>query len=310
MCLIARCKCCLPDFNIPPLLQISGTHFQANVIPSWFLAFRSIVLLAMLWITAFDIYICWDVIEWYLIWLSQWTQLICLFTVSVRFISSTMIRFGGDLSKNIKWRLHDPFPSLPRSLQNLYRVQSILTQTSLPMVSLVTLLYWMFIYDPSFCANNIWCTLDQVQIHGGNCLVMWLDHLLSAEGAQFKCLAMILPISVGTLYTIWTLIFQYTLVEGPFGHRYIYSIMDWSDGVKLPLLLWLESLAAGLIIICFGAFTKKLVLKMTWNEPESTDVGESVTRDNPDVEVMRTSQIRSHAVTLESGDSAPLKSEC
>jgi len=153
-----------------------------------------------------------------------------------------------------------------------YTVQSILTQTSLPLVSFVTCFYWMFIYYPS-SDDNLLDLLDKVQMHQGNCLLMWLDHLISAERYNYR--AVICPICVGVLFVIWTVIYEFAIDD----REYIYSVMDWSSGWIIPLIYSVASVVAGVVFGFLVAVSKNCILWCTkksgvWDKRVSTEVVE------------------------------------
>ena len=247
-------SCCAPGFEVPPLLQIAGTHWRADIIPSWFLVYRFIIFVLMLWITSITMYRNQDELQWWFIELTTWNQILCQITVIVRLVSTAMIRSRYEMAPD---HLFDDLQSLTSSQRRLYHFQSILSRTALPMATLVTVNYWLFVYDPSseyeFLKN-----LNRIQLHGINAFLMLMDYLLSAEIMGFR--SIIWPILFGTLYTIWSVIFEFTIKVNGAGDSYIYSTMDWSEEWETPLILYGLSVVVVSVITLLASCLKNCIL--------------------------------------------------
>jgi len=215
MCGLRRCPSfCSPSFEVPPLIQMAGTHCGSDSAPSSLLMFRCTALVVMLWITALSIYQKHNEMEYYLIWLTNWTQLLCLVTATVRVVSSAKIRWCHSATDD-----DDPFGDLEsrsRSLRTLYTVQSILTPTALPVATVVALMYWTAGIDTFSSHDRTLKNINKFQVHGINALLMWMDYLISAELIRFR--SVLKPFMFWTIYSAWNIAFEFTIKTVPDKH--------------------------------------------------------------------------------------------
>jgi len=260
----SRCPpCCYSTIQVPPLIEMAGTYFDAKQIPKWFVALRSTIMVLMLYILAMALYVKADKgeIEWFLIWLTNWTLIVLVITVIVRFSSTIYV-----LTKIPTDRLSDPLEELTPALRLLHHNQHVLMATGLSATSVVALNYWAFTYDPSDKGTTIQ-QLHRVQVHGINALLMWVDYLLSAERMRWK--SIMYPCLFGILYAIWSIIFDFTIEVNEDGDHYIYSFLDWSEGVTEPLIFTLATVVLLSLFTALGVFTKNMILiktKEKWAE--------------------------------------------
>ena len=116
--------------------------------------------------------------------------------------------------------------------------------------------YWFLIFDGF--DNRITWTVSNVLMHGGGWICILIDFILSAERLYYK--ATIWPILCGIIYIFWGIIFEIAGWKNDRGYQYIYSTMDWSEGVVTPLTISLVSIFAAAVLTALATFIKNLIL--------------------------------------------------
>ena len=99
--------------------------------------------------------------------------------------------------------------------------------------------------------------INSLQIHAGNTLILWLDFLLSAERLYYK--GCFWPILFGTIYTIWTVVFELAIGFNEERDPYLYSDYDWSDSMT-PIAYYLASAVTLTIFTILATFIKNIIL--------------------------------------------------
>ena len=220
------------------------------------------MLLAIcIWISAFSVWIYDNEynhnLKYYALYLSFWTQTLCLITALFRFLSTVSIKYVGDSAKCI---------------ERIFVIQSILGRTSLPMVTLVMVNYWTFMK----WTHDQWpwtktYPLNDYQVHGINCIVMWMDHLLSAELIFVR--SSIWSFVLTLIYLGWNLIFEFVAIDTYIdhgddvntdanGHSFIYESTDWSNGWVVPFKVYIASVVSLALYTTFAAWIKNLILNL------------------------------------------------
>ena len=218
------------------------------------------MLIVMVWISALSIYEE-DEIEYYLIWFTNWSQLLCIITVVVRVISTGIIMFRDDMTPEILRTDLESLRSLSPLLRRLYTVQSILSQTALSMTSGAAIAYWVAQNSTYSSHDPKLKNVNKFQVHGVNALYMWIDYLISAE--RVECKSIIWSLTFWTLYTIWNIIFEFTIKEVPDDdgpQKYIYEVTDWSAGVQKPLMMYVVGLIALCVVTILAVCVKNMIL--------------------------------------------------
>ncbi|XP_039952643.1 protein rolling stone isoform X1 [Bactrocera tryoni] len=105
--------------------------------------------------------------------------------------------------------------------------------TTLSLATLITFIYWIFIFptdnQSAWEVYNLWA-------HGFNSILMIMDHMLVAF--PVRLLHSVYPLCLGLIYGIFTVIYYWAGGVDPFGNRFIYEILDWSNagGAILTIL--------------------------------------------------------------------------
>ena len=95
-------------------------------------------------------------------------------------------------------------------------------------------------------------------MHGVSLGIIWIDFLISAERMYYK--SFIWGILLGTLFTIWTLFFEFFINENEYGDPWLYEVYNWSEGWQEPLMYYFISLGCLIVFTVIAAFIKNLVL--------------------------------------------------
>ena len=240
------------SFDIPKRFQIAGTYYRSDgSIPWWFALWRVFLLVAMLWISGQSIGLFYreGEIQYYPIYLTFWTQTLCLITCVFRFLS-TCSPCLCDICFN-----------------KTYRIQTILTRTSLVMVTMVTINYWLFLFDGLSPKTS--AAITQIQVHGVNFALMWIDYSISYERVHYR--SIVWPMIFSVTYLLWNVIFEFIPISGLVeeggkvntnhkGHPYIYKQTDFSEGWEGPLSYVGCCFLAIVLITAFAAFIKNKIL--------------------------------------------------
>lgn len=253
----SQCCECQSPFYIPPLIQLGGTWSRRNEIPTWFVILRVTMVLAMLGITGVSLYVKFDdgEIGWYLIWLTNWAQILNTITVIVRFASTITVKYQH------MPLLGDYLEALPLSLQRLYSFQCVLSRTALPTTSLVAFNYWIYVYGGDDVTDRTLKAVDQIQMHGGNCLLLWMDHVLSAE--VFHHRSAIWSVLFCTLYQVRNLIFELIIGENEKGELYLCSATESSADWKTVLMYYVVGVVTVTIFNSMAVSVKNILLRLS-----------------------------------------------
>ena len=87
----------------------------------------------------------------------------------------------------------------------------------------ITPFYFLFLYDPDFSQLDYW----NLFVHGINSVLMVLEVWVTARPWRWQHFYM--PLSVGMLYTVFSLIYFELGGVNRFGQPYIYPFLDWND---------------------------------------------------------------------------------
>eukprot|EP00483_Globobulimina_turgida_P012655 UN12678 len=97
-------------------------------------------------------------------------------------------------------------------------------------MTLVLINYWIFVYSGPGHFSTQLDAISSYQKHGFAVLVVWIDFLLSAEKMYYK--SVFWSVLFGTIYTIWTIIFEIFIHKTKDGDTYIYPAYDWSKSIS------------------------------------------------------------------------------
>ena len=84
-----------------------------------------------------------------------------------------------------------------------------------------------------------------------------MDFLLSAERMYYK--AAFWSVLVGTIYTVWTVIFEIFINMNEEGDPYIYSSYNWSESWT-PILFYFASAVILTVFTAIATFIKNIFL--------------------------------------------------
>ncbi|XP_067944559.1 protein rolling stone-like [Watersipora subatra] len=120
---------------------------------------------------------------------------------------------------------------------------------------LISLLFWSLIYNEDYPIYA-----DTYVTHGVNGLYVLIDIWITAM--PVKILHVYLPFLLGLSYIIFSIIYDYSGGTNALGMPYIYSVLDWSDGVTWPLIYCGGAAVVVIIIhfIFYGCFKLRVWL--------------------------------------------------
>ena len=86
--------------------------------------------------------------------------------------------------------------------------------------------YWIFEFTGNFA--SWYSAFNSLQVHVVNCVITWIDYLLSAEAVYYK--SAIWSILFGTAFQIWIIIFEAASWENEYGEGHLHRSGNWSEG--------------------------------------------------------------------------------
>ena len=209
--------CCNDKVAIPPMIRIAGTYFDMKTIP------KCIVFILMWYITIFS-FSLWSsrgYTRFWFLYLTHWSMMLCSATVTIR-LASTISIYRSHEKCNDRLSLTDDQLESSK-YRRLFTCQTVLTETALPVMTLVMIIFWTIDFKGSFPSALL--AFNSLQTHVLDCVVMWVDYILSAEALHYK--SMIWPIVFGTVYQIWVIIFEFAHWKNGNGEEYIYTASNW-----------------------------------------------------------------------------------
>eukprot|EP01083_Nonionella_stella_P159041 518394_1 len=278
-CLSCGHETVLNDINIPPLIEMSGTYIGSpgsDPIPAWFVVLRTFLtsLMIYIWLYRFTTWAVRGHAGYFWIYWTQWIH--TLLTISMILKNICTFTVNAKRRKDEDYNLNQSLSS-DDPMWKLYIWNSVVTQMSLPAAAMLTLNYFAFVCK--FKWSSPVRAMDSIQIHGGNFVIFWLNFYLSAERMHYK--SFIWSGLLGTLYTIWTIIFEITINMNEEGDPYIYSTYDWSKSMT-PIIYYFLSWVILTAFTAIATFTKNLILMCNrdtlfeWNEEASGGVEDNV----------------------------------
>ncbi|XP_045538093.1 protein rolling stone isoform X2 [Papilio machaon] len=134
------------------------------------------------------------------------------------------------------------------------KVYWVLYNITIPVAFLITVFYWSIlntaIKKVNYAPNP---TLD-VMLHGVNSLVMLTELILSAHPSRLRHVMQ--PLYFGIVYLIFTIVYYDAGGLDPWGHVFIYPVIDWSKPEQTLVVASLTGLFLALMhILTVGVAT-------------------------------------------------------
>mmetsp|Transcript_44674 Transcript_44674/g.96040 ORF Transcript_44674/g.96040 Transcript_44674/m.96040 type:complete len:257 (-) Transcript_44674:57-827(-) len=129
-------------------------------------------------------------------------------------------------------------------------VATYLQSSAVVTSSLVTIIYWAFLYDYSESPSSV-----NVMMHGGGMIIMLVDVAMNHQ--PMKIIDVWAPIAFAVVYLTFSLIYYAAGGTNWQGEPYIYVILDWRDpasalqlcGIVITIIPILYSVAVGLVLL-------------------------------------------------------------
>ncbi|XP_013133361.1 PREDICTED: protein rolling stone-like isoform X2 [Papilio polytes] len=198
-------------------------------------------LITITWSTA----AFWGSVNKYMLYMTHWGLLLILvesfFGVIVALKED---RFLPDTKSEFPWYV---------------KVYWVLYNITIPVAFLITVFYWSIlntaIKKVNYAPNP---TLD-VMLHGVNSLVMLTELVLSAHPSRL--LHVMQPLYFGIVYLIFTIVYYDAGGLDPWGHVFIYPVIDWSKPEQTLVVASLTGLFLALMhILTVGVATSRDII--------------------------------------------------
>ncbi|XP_013177201.1 PREDICTED: protein rolling stone-like isoform X3 [Papilio xuthus] len=139
------------------------------------------------------------------------------------------------------------------------KVYWVLYNITIPVAFLITVFYWSIlntaIKKVNYAPNP---TLD-VMLHGVNSLVMLAELFLSAHPSRL--LHVMQPLYFGVVYLIFTIVYYDAGGLDPWGHVFIYPVIDWSKPEQTLVVASLTGLFLVLMhVLTVGVATSRDII--------------------------------------------------
>ncbi|CAH2050722.1 unnamed protein product, partial [Iphiclides podalirius] len=162
--------------------------------------------------TIWSILCFWGSTDKFLLYMTHWGLLLIL-------IES----FFGIIAAGKNYcELSDMKPALPWYLKGYW----ILYNISIPVAFLITVFYWAILNTSVKKINYAPNPVLDVMLHGVNSLVMLVE--LTMSGHPSRLLHIMQPLYFALVYLIFTLTYYIAGGLDPWGHVFIYPVLDWS----------------------------------------------------------------------------------
>ena len=130
---------------------------------------------------------------------------------------------GGRIAK-VQWFIH--------------KIHWVLFYLGVINALFVTLLFWIVEYGIAHDITSSQLSAVIYCYHGVNAIFALVD--IFVTGIPMNCLHVVYPVVFGTVYAVFTVIFYAAGGTDPWGHRYVYSVLNWSKPV----------MAFGFVLLC------------------------------------------------------------
>ncbi|XP_013177200.1 PREDICTED: protein rolling stone-like isoform X2 [Papilio xuthus] len=223
-------------------------------------------LITIIWSTA----AFWGSVDKYMLYMTHWGLLLILvesfFGVIVALKED---RYLPGLPEPIHTDATTPdYGSFVGSLKNentkgafpwYVKVYWVLYNITIPVAFLITVFYWSIlntaIKKVNYAPNP---TLD-VMLHGVNSLVMLAELFLSAHPSRL--LHVMQPLYFGVVYLIFTIVYYDAGGLDPWGHVFIYPVIDWSKPEQTLVVASLTGLFLVLMhVLTVGVATSRDII--------------------------------------------------
>eukprot|EP01083_Nonionella_stella_P054137 143012_1 len=260
------CTCCHENgetLNVPPLIETAGTWLSPqNPVNIYFLVVRIILMLFVLYcaLFTFGFYASYGFAWAYFMYLTSWT-VICTTALMILNVISTFIvyrmKMAGELSSET---LYTKSILEPEShIYRIYMIQRVLFQIMVPQNAMVVLLFWTLVFEPSvWNGYPLPDKMSNIQLHGATCVALLIDYVISGQRLYYK--SAIWAVLFVTVFTIWTIFFEFVIIENEYGVPYLYAVYNWSESAVFPSIVYFGTVVGYIGLNSLFAFIKKLIL--------------------------------------------------
>jgi hypothetical protein len=169
-------------------------------------------------------------IEWWIIYLTNWNVIL---NVVSSILAATLV--------TLYYRNHYNFTD-SQEMPLAFKISWLLTNLSTNASIMAMFVYWTFIYVGK---DN---DLNNVLVHGGNAIVMFIDLFIYAYPPKFS--HFVYPMAFGLFYSAFSSIYTFSGGTNDDYMNYIYAVLDWKNQTKKALIF--DSLT--LVFLAFLSF--------------------------------------------------------
>ena len=247
--------CCKKAGHIPVLMEIGGTWISSQHIPIWWIVFRLLSMLYLIFSVALNIYV--KFIDkgygfwFYFYYLTSWGNIVAMLSAIIKFAST--VEAWMVVKANNRSSLCDD-----GQYKKWFICQKILLWTSLPALTLVAMLYWVLLYHPHYTdLSGLWGFVS-INNHSITLVPVVIDFILSSERYFYK--NVVWPIGFGSAYLLWTVLFEAFGLEAQDGSTYLYRYINWSEDAVLASIISCMAIALAFAVSVTYAACKKCIL--------------------------------------------------
>ncbi|CAG9855101.1 unnamed protein product [Phyllotreta striolata] len=174
-------------------------------------------------------------------------------------------------------------PKIKESVLSLYSVYWVAYNVASSTGLVISVIYWTVIFD----ANKIALDALNFFVHGNNSILILIDVCIIAH--PFIMWHVIYPVMLGTIYSIFTIIYYAAGGTGKEGRPFIYKIVNWDKpgmtlGVCLGVLIFVIIIHSLMVLITAARQklekklrSKKLDITVETKKQEAAYVNEAMT---------------------------------
>ncbi|CAG4977822.1 unnamed protein product [Parnassius apollo] len=175
----------------------------------------------------------WGTIDKYLLYMTHWGLILILLESFFGIVVATQ-KFSH-------------FPDLGPTLPWYIKVYWVLYNITIPVAFLITVFYWVVLKSAVKNINYAPNPVLDVMLHGINSMVMFLELMLSAHPSRL--LHIMQPLYFSLVYLLFTLIYYSAGGLDPWGHVFIYPVVNWSKPEQTLVVAVLTGLFLALMHI-------------------------------------------------------------
>ncbi|XP_022821949.1 protein rolling stone-like [Spodoptera litura] len=147
------------------------------------------------------------------------------------------------------------FTGLDSSISTLVKVYWVSFNSTITIAFFITAFYWTLLSDDDLLADYAFDPVLDIFVHGINSVVMFC--LLVTSRQPTRILHFYVPLALGIVYMVFSLLYYFLGGLSPFGTVWIYPMLDWSDPGSTIVLVIISALL--MIVLHFVVVSMTLI---------------------------------------------------